>query len=274
MDPVVYLVLPQLLLVIFGILMGIWAILLRRADLNLESGAQRLGRVGAAVYLVWLIAVTAVQRQVPVLNPGQLAYFLGAVIWFGQCYAQRHVNQRLFSLLPLIGVLALMLFGVVAGLEPGTVTQSLWGVSTAVHVTLSLAGVGLLLGCGVYGAGHLILHHQISNRRFDVWFNRLPSLGDLERLRRVSLFTGTVLVAVSLASALVWMLAQPADDPTIVSHLHPMLLLVAILIVLVAADRFRWLSSRNLSVACVVASALVLALLTVSVVEIFVGRSA
>jgi ABC-type transport system involved in cytochrome c biogenesis permease subunit len=274
MNPVVYLVLPQLLLVIFGVMLGIWAILLRRADLNLESGAQRLGRVGAGVYIVWLVAITAVQRQVPVLNPGQLAYFLGGLIWLGQCYTQRHVNQRLFALLPLLGVMALMLFGIVAGLAPGQVSDALLGVAPAIHITLSMAGVAMLLGCGVFGAGHLILHHQISNRRIDAWFQRLPSLGDLDRLRRVALSTGTALVTVSLLSAFGWMARQPEGDPVIVSHLHPMILLVALLLVLVVADRFRWLSSRNLSVACVVMSALVLALLTVSVVEIFAGRVA
>lgn len=274
MHAFVYLVLPQLLLVVFGILMGAWAILLRRADLNLESGAQRLGRVGAALYLVWLILVTVVQRQVPVLNPGQLAYFLGAVIWFGQCYTQRQVNQRLFALLPLVGVLGLMMFGVIAGLTPDNPTGALLGVPAAVHITLSLLGIGLLLGCGVYGAGHLILHHQISNRRFDVWFSRLPSLGDLDRLRRVTLLTGSALVLTSLGSALVWMSRRPEGDPVITSHLHPMMLLAALLILLLLADRFRWFSSRNLSRACVVMSALVLALLTVSVIEIFAGRMA
>ncbi|MEZ4387077.1 MAG: cytochrome c biogenesis protein CcsA [Candidatus Krumholzibacteriia bacterium] len=274
MHSLAYVVLPQLLLLLFGTLLGIWAILLRRTDLNLESGAQRLGRVGGVAYFLWLVLVTVVQRQVPVLNPGQLAYFLGALIWFGQCYSQRHVNQRLFAVLPLVGVLGLMLFGVIAGLGPGKVTESLLGPTAAVHVTLSLAGVGLLLGCGVYGAGHVILHHQIRTRHFDAWFNRLPSLGDLDRLRRVNLNTGTALVVVSLASAMIWSTHRPAGDPVVVSHLHPMLLLGALLIALVVTDRFRWLSSRNLAVACLVMSVLVLALLTVSVVEIFLGRPA
>jgi hypothetical protein len=53
-----------------------------------------------------------------------------------------------------------------------------------------------------------------------------------------------------------------------------MVLLSALLLALVVVDRFRWLSSRNLAVACLVMSALVLALLTVSVAEIFMGRPA
>lgn len=274
MESIAYIVLPQLLLLLFGTLLGIWAILLRRTDLNLEAGAQRLGHAGAALYVIWLVLVTVVQRQVPVLNPAQLAFFLGALIWFGQSFSQTRVNQRLFAVLPLVGVVVLMLFGVIAGLSPGAVSDSLLGVATAVHVTMSLAGVGLLLGCGVYGAGHVILHHQISNRQFDAWFSRLPSLGDLDRLRRLNLNTGTVLVVTSLASAMVWSSAQPPDNATVVSHLHPMVLLAVLLLGLVLVDRFRWLSSRNLAMACLVMSALVLALLAVSVAEIFMGRPA
>lgn len=274
MESIAYVILPQLLLLLFGTLLGIWAILLRRTDRNLEAGAQRLGHAGAALYLTWLVLVTVVQRQVPVLNPAQLAFFLGALIWFGQSFSQARVNQRLFAVLPLVGVVMLMLFGVIAGLSPGDVADLLLGVGTAVHVTMSLAGVGLLLGCGVYGAGHVILHRQISNRQFDAWFSRLPSLGDLDRLRRLNLNTGTVLVVASLASAMVWSSAQPPDKATVVSHLHPMLLLAVLLLALVLVDRFRWLSSRNLAVACLVMSALVLALLAVSVAEIFMGRPA
>ena len=54
MERFLYMVVPQLLLLLFGTLLGIWGILLRRSDLGLERYAVILGRVGAACYLVWL----------------------------------------------------------------------------------------------------------------------------------------------------------------------------------------------------------------------------
>jgi ABC-type uncharacterized transport system permease subunit len=274
MDSLFYTVLPQILLLVFGGLLGVWAILLRRADLQLEKGARRIGRVGAALYLVWLVGVTIHQHQLPMLNPGQLALFLGGLVWFGQCWVQRSVDQRLFALLPLLGVVLLTLVGVVLGLRPGAPAEQLLGWGAAIHVTLSLAGIALLLGCGVFGAGHVILHRNIRNRSFNAWFQRLPSLGDLDRLRRRSLIAGWVLVTVSLLSALAWAARQPADRDVIVSHLHPMILLAVILLALVAADRFRLLSANKLAAGCVIMSAVVLGLLGVSVVEIFAGRVA
>jgi ABC-type uncharacterized transport system permease subunit len=273
MESLLYAVLPQIMLLVFGGLLGIWAILLRRADLQLEGGARRIGRIGAVLYLVWLVAISVMQRQLPMLNAGQLAFFLGGLVWFGQCWVQRSIDQRLFAFLPLLGVVLLMVLGMILGLRPVGVTEVLLGWGAAVHVTLSLAGIALLLGCGVYGAGHVILHWNIRRRRFNAWFQRLPSLGDLDRLRRLSLVTGWALVTVSLVAALAWAARQPADRDTIVSHLHPMILLAVILLALVLADRFRWLSANKIAIGCVIMALVVLTLLGVSVVEIFAGRS-
>ena len=271
MDQFLYLVMPQLLLLLFGILLGVWGILLRRADLGLEIAAIRIGRIGAVLLVVWLVAVTIMQRQLPMLSPGQLAFFLAGLVWFGQCYVQHRVDQRLFAVLPLLGVVGLMVFGMAVGLRPRAVTASLLGPGAASHVVLSLAGVALLLGCGVFGAGHAILDWHIRRRRFDAWFQRLPSLGDLDRLRRLTLATGWALVTVSLVSALIWSVLR-SEGETVVSHLHPMILLGFVLTVLVAADRFRWLSASKLAVSCMAMSAVVLVLLCISVVEIFHGR--
>jgi ABC-type uncharacterized transport system permease subunit len=271
MDRIVYQLWPQLLLLLFGVILGMWGLLLRRHDAGFEQSAQRLGRVAAGVALAWLITVSIVQRQLPMLNGGQLAFFLAVLVWMGQCYAQRRVNQRLFVLLPLTGVVVLMVFGLVLGLTPDRVAGVLVGPGVAAHVTMSLAGIALLLGCGVFGAGRAILHWHIRKRRFDAWFQRLPSLGDLDRLRHLTLVSGWVLVTASLLSSLAWSWLRPVDAETVVSHLHPMVLLVVVLTALVAADRFRWLGANNIALGCVAMSALVLALLTVSVVEIFTG---
>ncbi|MDY0109886.1 MAG: hypothetical protein RBT60_08130 [Candidatus Krumholzibacteria bacterium] len=274
MDQWLYLVLPQLLLVGFGVLLGIWAILLRRTDLGLEAVAIRFGWLAAAVLGVWMVALAVHQRQLPILNPGQLAFFLAALVWFGQCYAQRWVNQRLFAVLPLLGVVGLMVLGLVSGLHPGAVTRFLVGPEVAVHASLSLAGVALLLGCGVFATGHMILHQQIRRRRFDAWFQRLPSLGDLDRLRRLTLVTGTALVVASVATAMIWTSLRPGEEAPVISHLHPMLLLAALLVALVVVDRRRWWSANGLAVGCVVMCGVMVTLLCVSVIEIFQGRGA
>jgi len=272
MDQLLYRVIPDILLLLFGSLLGVWGVSIRRSDLSLESMAVYLGRVGAAMFLIWMVALTVYQRQVPVLNPGQLAFFLGGLVWFGQCYAQQRINQRLFVVLPLLGVVILMVFGLVLGMRPGPVTTSLKSVSTAIHVTMSLAGIALLLGCGVFGAGHVILDLNIRRRNFNAWFQRLPSLGEMDSLRRLTLITGWALVTASLVSALVILNLRSSDQGSVASHLHPMVLLATILTVLVLADRFRWISANKLAIGCMIMSLTVVILICVSVIEIFYGR--
>lgn len=274
MDRFLLQIAPQLLLVGFGALLGIWGLLMRRLDPQLETVAARLGGIAAALLAAWIVAVSLAQGQLPLLNPGQLAFFLAGLVWLGQCYVQRRVDQRLFVVLPLFGVIGLMVFGLAWGLRPAAAGPALRGLEVALHVSLSLAGVALLLGCGVFATGHVILNQQIRHRRFDAWFQRLPSLEDLDRLRRLALTAGAALVAASAVSASIWTALRPGGDPTVMSHQHPMLLLTALLVVLVAADRRRWWTAHRRAVGCVVMSGLMLALLCVSVVEIFQGRAA
>jgi len=275
MDRLVYQIAPLVLLVVFSGLLALWGVLVGRPDNRLERIARRIGTVASVLSLLWLVGISLYQGQAPVLNFGQTVLFLAALVWLGQCVVQRRVNQRLFTMLPLTTVVVLILLGLALGARPhGEVRETLLGPSAAFHITLSLAGIAMLMGSGVFGAGQVILHGHIRNRRFDAWFQRLPSLDDLHRLRRMALFLGWALVTVSLVSAMIVLQLRPADAKPVMSHLHPMLLLVVLITALLAADRFRWLSSRRLAVFSVALSAAVLALLLVSVFEIFVGRLA
>jgi ABC-type uncharacterized transport system permease subunit len=274
LDQLLYTVAPLLLLAYFSALTGLWAVLVRRSDRRLESAAGVAGLAGAGLYLLWILGVTLHQGQVPVLNPGQLALFLGGLVWIEQAFVQRRVDQRLFTLLPLAGVVALVLVGIAAGSAAAEVPEKLRGLHATVHITLSLAGVAMLLGSGVFGAGQVILHGHLRKRDFDVWFQRLPSLDDLDRLRRLTLGAGWLLVTVSLVSASIWLRVRPADSKVMMSHLHPMILLAVLITALLAANRFRWLSAQRLATLSFALSAVVMVLLLVSVVEIFVGRVA
>lgn len=274
MDQFLYTVAPLLLLVYFSALTGLWVVLVRRSDKRLEGAAGAAGLVGAGMWIAWILGVTLHQGQVPVLNLGQLALFLGGLVWIEQAFVQRRVDQRLFTLLPLAGVVALVLVGLAAGPTAAEVPEKLRGLNATVHITLSLAGIAMLLGSGVFGAGQVILHGHLRKRDFDVWFQRLPSLDDLDRLRRLTLGAGWLLVTVSLISASVWLRVRPSESGVMMSHLHPMLLLAVLITALLAADRFRWLSAQRLASLSFALSAVVMVLLLVSVVEIFVGRVA
>jgi ABC-type uncharacterized transport system permease subunit len=275
MSAFVYATAPLILLALTSGLLAAWGMLLARPDRKIEEVLVGLGTALALLLTGWLVWMSLLQHQVPVLTPGQVLVFLGVLIWLMHSLLQRRVRQRFFSLMPLGVLVLLLLLGTIAGLRPGAgVPETLFGFRSGFHITLSLAGMALLLGSGVFGAGHLVLHKQIKRRSFGTWFQHLPSLQDLDRLRRTTLGAGWLLVTVSLASAMASMYLDPGRGGAMLSHLHPMLVLWALITLLLAADRFRWMGSRRLAVGSLVLAGLMVVLIAVSVVEIFTGRFA
>ncbi len=235
-----------------------------------EEHASRVGAIVSIAFLVWTILATFVQGQAPVINLGQLLYFLGILIWAAQSYLQLRIRQRMLVLLPLAVIVAMFLVGLTLGINrPERIAENLSGGATGFHMVLSMAGVAMLLGSGVFAAEQLTLHRHLKNRTFGRWFSYLPSLEDLDRLRRHTLKAGWLIVTVSLGIGLLWMQFGHADRSPVISHLHPMLTLWSILTIFVLANRFGWLAINKLAVSSLILSGLVLVLLLVSLYEIF-----
>jgi hypothetical protein len=177
-------------------------------------------------------------------------------------------------MLPLGVVVLFLLAGLLLGMEAITFRKALVEGNTALHIVISLAGVAMLLGSGVYGTGQFLLHRQIKNRSYGKLFNLLPSLQDLNRLRRFALVTGWLLITVSLLSAFIGTPAGDGTMGTVVSHLHPVLTLWVILTLLVVADRLPFIASEQLAVASFILSLTILILFLISVVGIYWGSLA
>ncbi len=271
MNLLIYSLFPALLLLLYSGLVTTWIHLAHRPDGHIEDVANRFGWVMLALYLVWIALISIWQSQLPIQTIGQLAAFLGFLVWAGQSYVHTRIRQRLLAILPVGAVIALIFIALVGGVQPTNTPKAVQGLGAAFHISLSMAGVAMLLGSGVYGTGALILHRQLAHRTFGPFFSSLPSLEDMNRLRSIAIYVGWLLITVSLASAIVWTaIFRPGTD-LIVSHLHPMLLLWAIVSLLAMSARFNWLRQHRLSWLSVLLAALVLILVLVSVIEFFAG---
>lgn len=271
MNLIAYSLLPALMLLLYGGLIATWIHLANRPDGRVEEIAERSGLAALGLYLIWMAVITAIQRQIPVLTFGQLAAFLGFIVWAGQSLVQTKVRQRLLVILPAAAVALLILAAITSGLHPAKAPDSLRGLGAALHIALSLAGIAMLLGSGVFGAGLLILHRQIAHRVFGRFFSSLPSMDEMDRLRIISVNLGWLLISISLISAMFWMRLVRTDSKVMESHLHPMLTLWVLVTILALTARFKWLRRTRLAAISVGLAALVLGLAMVSVVEFFVG---
>lgn len=270
-----YVTLPLIFVAFSSGLLAAWLMLIARPDRKIEEVLVRIGTVLSLILVHWLVVMAAIQNQAPVLTPGQVLVFLGVQIWSMHSLLQRKVRQRFFSIFPLTVLNVMMVLGTCLGLQPGAdVPASLFGFRSGFHITLSVAGVALLLGSGVFGTAHLILHRQIKGRSFGKWYQNLPSLTDLDRLRGTTLGYGWLLITISVISAMSNLYLNPERESAMVSHLHPMLTLWFLISLLAAADRFRWLGNRRLAGMSLALSCVMLLLIVVSVVEIFTGRFA
>ena len=274
MNLLVYHLLPALLLLIYGGLLALWLQLAGRPDQQSERRAVRAGWLALGLYALWMALVTIHQHQVPVLSVGQLMAFLGLLIWADQAYVQHRIRQRLLVVLPLATVILLLLTSVVIGIEPNGHPKAMTGAWSAFHITLSLAGVAMLLGGGVYGAGAMILDRQITHREFGPLFSNMPPLGDMNRLRSITLYIGWWMITLSLASSIVWMIIENGGLPVFFTHLHIMFGLWLVISVLALSERKNWLGQHKQARLSVALSALILIMVMASVLEMFLGGRA
>jgi ABC-type uncharacterized transport system permease subunit len=271
MNLVLYSLFPALMLLLFGGLISTWVHLVHRPDGAVEAKLLRAGHVALGLFVLWLGLLTAQQKQVPVVSVGQIAAFLAFLIWAGQSFVETRIRQRVLSVLPMGGAVIFILIGIVAGVQPQVVPEAMLNPGVALHVMISLAGLAMLLGSGVFGLGSLVLHRRLAAHRFDEISQHLPSLEEMVRLRRLTLYGGWLLISISLLSAIVWAVVTRPDSPMMSSHMHPMLTLWATVSALSLAERFRWLKRQRLASLAVALSAAVLVLTVVSLIGIFAG---
>lgn len=271
MSLILYALLPALMLLVFGGLLAVWIQLAYRPDSKLERAVSHAGVWALAGYALWIFLITIVQRQIPIVTMGQLSAFLGLLIWADQAYVQRKTNQRMLVLLPVATVTVLLLVSIVAGVRPEAAPLIMQGPWVAFHVTLSLAGIAMLMGGGVYGAGYMILHRQIKKHTFGHLFARLPSMDDMHRLRNTAVYVSWLLITISLLTATVWMFLMKSADGIIHSHLHPMALLWLGISLLALLEKARWFGHVRLAKMTIILVLHVIGLLLVSMSGILIG---
>jgi ABC-type uncharacterized transport system permease subunit len=274
MNLIVYALLPGLMLLMYGGLLSTYVHIAYQPDRRMETAAAHAGHVTLGLYALWMTLITISQNQLPILNAGQVAAFLGFLIWADQSLVQLKVRQRMLALLPIAAVTLLLLIGIVAGARPDEIPPKVHGPWVAFHITLSLAGVAMLMGAGVYGAGYLILHRQMKTRSFGSLFSRLPSMEEIHRLRVVAVGVGWLLITVSLFSSSVWMLLYKSLDDILHSHLAGMIGLWLAVSGLALADRKRWASARRMAALTLALMGIVLLLIVATVIGIFAGAGA
>ncbi len=266
-----YTLFPAIMLLFFGGLLAMWVTLYHKPDELLERIADRVGWTTLALFAVWLSILTYDQRQIPILTAGQISVFLSFLIWMDQLLVQRKMSQRMLVILPLVTVILLLLAGIAGGLHHKSAPDELHSAWSAVHIVLSMAGVAMLFGSGVYGAGSMLLRRELMSRKFGRLFSSLPSMDEMHKLRAFAIYFGWLLITISFASAVVFMFLENSGTPSFFSHLHEMVGLWGATSLLALSERFRWLGDQKQARLTVAISTVIFLLITGSVLQIYFG---
>ncbi|MGE3802952.1 MAG: inner membrane protein YpjD [Candidatus Kapaibacterium sp.] len=73
------------------------------------------------------------------------------------------------------------------------------------HISSAIFAYSGFTMSAVWGVLYLMQHHEIKANRFGLLYNRLPSLGLLERMSAVAVIVGLVFLSIAILIALMWL---------------------------------------------------------------------
>ena len=77
--------------------------------------------------------------------------------------------------------------------------------AVGLHISAAIFGYTGFTMSAVWGVLYLMQHHEIKANRFGLLYNRLPSLGLLERMSAVAAIVGLMFLTVAIIIALTWL---------------------------------------------------------------------
>ena len=77
--------------------------------------------------------------------------------------------------------------------------------AVGIHISAAIFGYTGFTMSAVWGVLYLMQHHEIKANRFGLLYNRLPSLGLLERMSAVSAIMGLLFLSAAIIIALLWL---------------------------------------------------------------------
>ncbi len=77
--------------------------------------------------------------------------------------------------------------------------------AVGLHISTAIFGYTGFTMSAVWGVLYLMQHHEIKANRFGLLYNRLPSLGLLERMSAVAAVAGLIFLSAAIVIALLWL---------------------------------------------------------------------
>ena len=88
---------------------------------------------------------------------------------------------------------------------PEVSSPALLSNAVGLHISAAIFGYTAFAMSAVYGLLYLMLYHRIKSSQFGTLYNRLPSLGLLEKMSAYAAIVGLVFLSIAIAIAVAWL---------------------------------------------------------------------
>ena len=173
-----------------------------------KAGMRRIGRfffmAAALVHTANIIARYAEAGHTPITTHHETVSFFAWSI--GCCYLSfrwRYTVKNLGTFVSLPVVL-LMLIAAFSSRETQPLLPALQSWWLPVHATIALAADGFLALACIGGIMYLLQEREIKEKRFGLFYSRLPSLESLDKLNHHCLSIGFPLLTLGLITGSIW----------------------------------------------------------------------
>ena len=236
-----------------------------RQDAGAERWAPRIAWTAVAIQVAGL-GVVGMAGICPMLVPASVVSELGLAVGVIHLCVEGRAKNRAMGLFPMAAA-AIFCLAAAAADPMRRPDPSIPLGTTALHVTGAILSYAGLLLAALFGALYLVQQRALKEKRFGLFWERLPSLELLDQFSRHALFAGVLFLTVTIAFGHVVRRGVAPDETYWDAKIVATNLLWLMGLAVVVARRFDKLRPQPAAVASVVL--FVLAMANFVVVDMF-----
>lgn len=185
---------------------AVYALAFFRRESRFQQWTRPALVIALAIHAVLIYAETMHYGHCLVYTPFELMTMFAFTISLTYLIVELATGERgtglFFVSLALVFQILSNMFGPGAGVEADSV---LLQDAVGLHITAAIFGYTAFAMSAVYGGLYLMLYHRIKLSQFGTLYNRLPSLGLLEKMSAYAVIIGLAFLSVAIVIAVTWL---------------------------------------------------------------------